>query len=120
MRNLPGLRLRARQFHVAGIEAEAVFITILHLGKGVQQAWPALDGNSLVRGRDVTGLLRVIMDGGFTPTTAQTPQPYGMPPFRHFLNDLEIAAAATYIRNTWGNDSGGVNQREVNRVRNID
>ena len=89
-------------------------------GKGVAQAWPALDGNSLVRGQDVTGLLRVIMDGGFTPTTAQTPQPYGMPPFRHFLNDLEIAAAATYIRNTWGNESGGVNQRDVNRVRNMD
>ena len=89
-------------------------------GKGVPQAWPALDGNSLVRGQDVTGLLRVIMDGGFTPTTAKTPQPYGMPPFRHFLNDMEIAAAATYIRNTWGNKSGGVNQRSVNRIRNID
>lgn len=89
-------------------------------GKGVANAWPPLDGNSLVRGHDVTGLLRVIMDGGFTPTTAKTPQPYGMPPFRHFLNDMEIAAAATYIRNTWGNESGGVNQRNVNRVRNMD
>ncbi|PJX25690.1 hypothetical protein CAP48_06510 [Advenella sp. S44] len=89
-------------------------------GKGVPQAWPALDGNSLVKGQDVTGLLRVIMDGGFTPTTAKTPQPYGMPPFRHFLNDMQIAAAATYIRNTWGNKSGGVDQRRVNRVRNID
>src|SRR5690606_4500195 len=89
-------------------------------GAGLDKAWPPLDGNSLVRGQDVTGLLRVIMDGGFTPTTEKTPQPYGMPPFRHFLNDLEIAAAATYIRNTWSNQSGGVNQRSVNRVRNID
>ncbi|ETF01440.1 hypothetical protein W822_16760 [Advenella kashmirensis W13003] len=89
-------------------------------GTGLDNAWPSLDGNSLVRGQDVTGLLRVIMDGGFTPTTEKTPQPYGMPPFRHFLNDLEIAAAATYIRNTWSNQSGGVNQRSVNRVRNID
>lgn len=89
-------------------------------GTGLENAWPTLDGNSLVRGQDVTGLLRVIMDGGFTPTTVKTPQPYGMPPFRHFLNDMEIAAVATYIRNAWSNKSGGVNQRSVNRVRNID
>lgn len=89
-------------------------------GKGVKGVWPSLAGNSLVRGEDTTGLLRVIMDGGFTPTTEKTPQPYGMPPFRHFLNDQEIAAATTYIRNTWGNESGGINRRSVNRVRNID
>ncbi len=89
-------------------------------GKGQGLAWPALDGNSLVRAQDFTGLLRVIMDGGFTPTTKATPQPYGMPPFRHFLSDMQIAAAATYVRNTWGNKAGGVNQRNVNRVRNMD
>lgn len=89
-------------------------------GKGQGHQWPTLDGNSLVRHQDPTGLLRVIMDGGFAPSTKATPQPYGMPPFRHFLNDMQIAAVASYVRNSWSNQSGGVNQRQVNRVRNID
>ena len=31
-----------------------------------------------------------------------------MPPFGQLLNDNDIAALVTYIRNSWGNEAGGV------------
>ena len=33
--------------------------------------------------------------------------PHGMPPFGQLLNDNDIAALVTYIRNSWGNEAGG-------------
>ncbi len=129
LKSLPAAGLRTTKsgevndtLYAMGKDVYGQYCAACHKADGTGEAgvWPPLAGNSLVRGADTTGLLRVIMDGGFTPTTERTPQPYGMPPFRHFLNDQQIAAAATYIRNTWGNQSGGIHHRDVNRVRNLD
>jgi mono/diheme cytochrome c family protein len=38
---------------------------------------------------------------------------HGMPPFADRLNDREIAAIATYVRNSWGNSFGIVPERSV-------
>jgi mono/diheme cytochrome c family protein len=38
---------------------------------------------------------------------------HGMPPFRDALNDRQIAAISTYVRNTWGNTFGIVTPAEV-------
>jgi len=40
-----------------------------------------------------------------------------MPSFEKTLNDQEIAAVATYIRNSWGNSFGPVKATEVAQVR---
>lgn len=40
-----------------------------------------------------------------------------MPPFADQLSDGQIAAVATYIRNSWGNDFGAVEPQQVARVR---
>lgn len=40
-----------------------------------------------------------------------------MPPFGQLLNDNDIAALVTYIRNSWGNEAGGVTPLEVKRAR---
>gem|GEM_PF-838521 len=42
---------------------------------------------------------------------------HGMPAFGGILNDEEIAAVATYVRNAWGNDFGPVIAEEVGPVR---
>ena len=42
---------------------------------------------------------------------------HGMPAFRGQLNDRQIASIATYIRNSWGNDFGGVRPEEVADLR---
>ena len=42
---------------------------------------------------------------------------HGMPPFQEALNDRQIAAIATYVRNSWGNTAGPVLPEEVARTR---
>jgi mono/diheme cytochrome c family protein len=41
-----------------------------------------------------------------------------MPSFAEALSDQQIADVATYIRNNWGNQFGGVQPQEVANVRN--
>ena len=41
----------------------------------------------------------------------------GMPPFAGTLNDREVAAVATYIRNSWGNSFGVVMETRVADAR---
>lgn len=47
-------------------------------------------------------LVRAIIEGGFGPSTAGHPQPHGMPPFGHRLDDAQIAAIATWLRQAAG------------------
>jgi len=86
-------------------------------GQGASGAVPALAGNRAVTMRSSTNLVRVILDGGFPPSTAGNPRPYGMPPFAQFLGDEEIAALATYLRNAWGNRAAAVTAIDVLRHR---
>jgi mono/diheme cytochrome c family protein len=39
-----------------------------------------------------------LIEAGFGAATASHPRPYGMPPFGQGLNDGEIAAKATWLR----------------------
>jgi mono/diheme cytochrome c family protein len=41
----------------------------------------------------------------------------GMPPFAATLNDRQVAAVATYIRNSWDNAHGAVLEADVKKVR---
>ena len=50
-------------------------------------------------------LVKVILHGGFAPTTQGNPRPYGMPPFGPSLDDADIAALASYVRAAWGNSA---------------
>jgi mono/diheme cytochrome c family protein len=80
-------------------------------------ALPALAGNRAVTMTNTTNLIRIILAGGFAPSTAGNPRPFGMPPFAHVLNDADIAAVTTHIRNTWGNQAPAVSAVEVVHVR---
>lgn len=40
-----------------------------------------------------------------------------MPSFAHKLSDDQIAAVATYVRNSWGNDFGPVSASDVAKAR---
>ena len=72
-------------------------------GQGRAGAYPALAGNRGVTLAHAGNVIRTIQNGGYAPSTQANPRPYGMPPFRHTLSDEEIAAVATYIRQSWGN-----------------
>ncbi len=79
--------------------------------------YPSLAGNRTVIMNSSVNLVRIILSGGFAPTTQGNPRPYGMPPFGHTLTDPEVAAVATYIRNAWGNNAGTVMPLQVQKSR---
>ncbi len=77
----------------------------------------ALAANRAVTMPNSTNLVRIILAGGYAPSTAGNPRPFGMPPFVHVLNETDIAAVTTYIRNAWGNQAGSVSATNVVRQR---
>jgi mono/diheme cytochrome c family protein len=86
-------------------------------GEGQPGAFPALAGNRAVTMADPTNLVRVILQGGYGPSTAGRPRPHGMPPFGHVLDDADIAAVTTHVRTAWGNAGTPVNQVQVVQLR---
>jgi mono/diheme cytochrome c family protein len=74
---------------------------------------PALAGNRAVSLSSSANLVRIILAGGYAPSTSGNPRPYGMPPFVHVLTDTDIAHIATYIRASWGNQANAVSASEV-------
>jgi mono/diheme cytochrome c family protein len=77
-------------------------------------AYPALAGNRAVTMPQTANL---VLNGGYSPSTAGNPRPFGMPPFVLLLNDDDIAAVLTHIRSAWGNQAATVSPLDVNRIR---
>jgi mono/diheme cytochrome c family protein len=86
-------------------------------GQGVAQIYPALAGNRAVTLPSPNNLVKSIIHGGFPPTTAGNPRPFGMPPFGQALSDTDVAAVATYVRRSWGHAAAPVSLLEVRRAR---
>ncbi len=86
-------------------------------GQGKPGAFPALAGNRAVTLADPTNVLRVVLQGGYLPATAGNPRPHGMPPFMQALRDDDVAAVASFVRQSWGNQASGVATIDVYRVR---
>ncbi len=86
-------------------------------GNALSVALPALAGNRAVTMYTTANLVRIILAGGYAPSTAGNPRPFGMPPFVHVLNDADIAAVTTYIRGSWGNQADAVSAADVVRHR---
>jgi len=61
--------------------------------------------------------IRMVLNGGYPPSTAGNPKPYGMPPFAGLLSDNEVAAVVTYVRTSWGNGGTAISARDANQLR---
>ena len=72
-----------------------------------------LAGNRKVLLETPANFIHIVVNGGFPPTTAGNPRPYGMPPFGPSLKDEEIAVLATWVRNAWGNAAPPVSALDV-------
>jgi mono/diheme cytochrome c family protein len=72
-----------------------------------------LAGNRKVLLESPANLIHIVVNGGFPPTTAGNPRPYGMPPFGPSLTDAEIAVLTTYVRGAWGNSAPAVSALDV-------
>ncbi|KAF1043325.1 MAG: Gluconate 2-dehydrogenase cytochrome c subunit [Herbaspirillum frisingense] len=88
-------------------------------GEGIAPDYPPLNANQAIAGGSPVNAIRVVLNGGFPPSTAGNPYPFGMPPFGPQLSDQEVAAVVSYIRNSWDNRAGFVSPSEVNRYRSV-
>jgi len=91
----------------------------LPTGLGDEEVAPRLAGGSLVvQTSNPASLINVILDG---PESPDPPLPAKwrnpMEDFRYLLDDEEIAALASYVRNSWGNTAGKVTAKQVAKQR---
>ena len=86
-------------------------------GQGREGVYPSLAASRFVTAAQTANLVRVVRQGGFTPSTMRNPRPFGMPPFQLTLNDRELASVLTYIRTSWGNRAESVSEFAVGRLQ---
>ena len=77
-------------------------------GRGKPYVYPALAGSRIVTAVSANNALQAVLYGGFAPSTAANPRPYGMPPYADRLSPTEVAGVLTYVRSSWGNDAPSV------------
>jgi mono/diheme cytochrome c family protein len=88
-------------------------------GEGVPRVYPPLANNAAITMRNAVNPIRVVLNGGFPPSTEGNPRPYGMPPFHQELGNDDVAAVVTYIRRSWGNNAEPTTAAEVGRSRGV-
>jgi mono/diheme cytochrome c family protein len=88
-------------------------------GGGQGTAYPPLAGNRSMAGASPVNPVRMVLNGGYAPSTAGNPRPAGMPPFSHALDDDEVAAVVSYVRSSWGNRGTLVSPVTVARLRGV-
>lgn len=86
-------------------------------GDGASHLFPMLKDNASVRDPDPTTLIRVVLEGTQTAATDANPSATAMPAFGWKLNDAEIAAVLTYVRNSWENAAPAVSANDVGAIR---
>ena len=86
-------------------------------GKGASGLFPSLNGSPAVQQADPTTLLHVVLRGARSAATDGAPTGAAMPQFDWILNDDQVAAVLTYIRNAWGNAAPAVDAVEVGKAR---
>jgi mono/diheme cytochrome c family protein len=87
-------------------------------GAGVPNAFPRLAGNPSVLSEDTTSLIRLLLEGGNSPSATHGPKRQAMPAFAGRLADMQLAQVLTYIRASWGNDARPVTTNDVATLRN--
>lgn len=90
-------------------------------GKGLESSgFPPLNATNWVNGSEER-LIKLVLNGLYGPMevngkkyTGQVP----MTPFGGMLNDEEVAAVLTYVRNSFGNKSSAISPEKVKTIRN--
>jgi len=85
-------------------------------GQGLPGAFPPLAGSDYLE-RDRKEVLSVALFGLSGPITVNEQQYNAVMPSMGYLSDEELAAAITYVFNSWGNDYAAVTPGEVAALR---
>ena len=86
-------------------------------GLGMPPSFPPLANNQSIQMPSAVNPIRMVLNGGYPPSTDANPHPYGMPPFAQALSNTEVAAVVTYIRMSWGNHGTAVSPQQVSDLR---
>lgn len=86
-------------------------------GTGVTGMVSALSASAGMQQPNPANLLRTILIGSRGAATEANPTEAAMPNFSQKLSDAEVAAVATYVRNSWGNAAAAVTADQVGKVR---
>jgi mono/diheme cytochrome c family protein len=82
-------------------------------GQGVPRVYRPLAQNNPVHA------IRIVLKGGFPPSTEGNLRPYGMPPLYQELSNEQVAAVVTYNRQSWGNTASQVWSVDVQKSRGV-
>jgi mono/diheme cytochrome c family protein len=86
-------------------------------GHGVAKLFPSLANSSVVRASDPTTMIRIILRGARSVATPAEPTAPGMPSFAWQLDDAQVAAVSTYLRNAWTSTAPAVSAEDVSKAR---
>jgi mono/diheme cytochrome c family protein len=86
-------------------------------GGGVPGYFPPIRHDANVQQSDPTTLIHFVLAGTRKVPTDRAPTPLGMPAYHWKLNDQQVAAVLTYVRNSWGNQAPAVKADDVAKMR---
>jgi mono/diheme cytochrome c family protein len=86
-------------------------------GKGIAELFPSIADSSMVKSDDPTTSIRIVLRGARSVGTQAQPTAPGMPSYGSQLDDAQIAAVLTYMRNGWGAAAAPIGAADVARVR---
>jgi mono/diheme cytochrome c family protein len=86
-------------------------------GDGTPQLFPSLAKSSVVLAEDPASLIRIVLRGARSAATAAEPTAPGMPSYGEQLDDAQVAAVLTFIRNGWGSGASAVSPSVVASAR---
>ena len=79
--------------------------------------FPSLAQSSLAHASDPTSAIRLVLRGGRSVATEAEPTGPGMPSYGWQLDDQQVAAVLTYIRNAWKTAAAPVSADMVAKAR---
>jgi mono/diheme cytochrome c family protein len=85
--------------------------------KGVPNLFPNLSEVATVSAKDPATVLRVILQGAQSAATDREPTGPAMPAFGWQLDDAQVAAVATYVRDVYGKKAPPVSEADVRKAR---
>jgi mono/diheme cytochrome c family protein len=86
-------------------------------GRGQPGVFPSLVGNPSVLDTGPQSVVQTILHGDKIPVTSGRPTGLMMPAFDWKLDNQQVAAVATFIRNSWGNKASDVDTSTVQSLR---
>ena len=86
-------------------------------GRGTPELFPSIADSSVVRAGDPATLIRIVLRGTRSAATQWEPTAPGMPSYGGQLDDAQVAAVLTFVRNGWGSGASPVGSDVVARAR---